>query len=418
MSAEPVAVTGMGVRCAIGDGVEAFTAALRRGASGVVGVDDPATAGPACAAPMPDVDLAAALDSAPDAVARRSARAAARAPLPIRAAVAVAVEAAGAAGLLTGALPRERLGVVVAGHNLTGRYAQQVAATLGRAPARVPGRAALRLLDTDHLGVLSHVLDAAGEGCQVGAASASGNVGIVTGARLVAVGAVEACVVVGALADLTPAETQALFNLGAMADEPCRPFDAGHRGFVPGQGCAALVLEHRDSARARGATVRASIVGTAVCLDANSGPDPDEHGEARAMTAALAAAGRTPGEVGYVNAHGTGSPLGDRTEAAALCRVFGTGPDRPWVNATKALTGHCLYAAGVVEAVATIAQLRGGFLHPNPRLSRPIEPALRLVGAEPVAARPVLALSNGFGFGGINTSIAIAVEPGSLGSAA
>ncbi|MGC4806657.1 beta-ketoacyl synthase N-terminal-like domain-containing protein [Micromonospora sp. DT233] len=410
MSTGPAAVTGMGVRCAIGTGVAAFTAALRRGTCGITEVRDPATLGPAYAALLGEVDFAEALAGVPAPVARRAGRAAARAPLGLRAAVAVAVQACHDADLLGGALARDRIGVVVAGHNLTGQYAQQVGQTLARAPARVPGRAALRLLDSDHLGVLSHVLDAAGEGCQIGGASASGNIGIVTGARLVAAGVVDACVVVGALADLTPLEMQALFNLGAMADQPCRPFDAGHRGFVPGQASAALVLEHPDSARSRRATVYAEIVGAGICLDANSGANPDEHGEVRAMAAALAAAGRPPGDVGYVNAHGTGSPLGDRTEAAALLRIFGSGADRPWVNATKALTGHCLYAAGVLEAIATIVQLRGGFLHPDPRLVESIEPRLRLVGREPIPARVGLALSNGFGFGGINTSVAIAVD--------
>ncbi|MFD0395935.1 hypothetical protein ACFQ3Z_43170 [Streptomyces nogalater] len=116
-----------------------------------------------------------------------------------------------------------------------------------------------------------------------------------------------------------------------------------------------------------------------------------------------------PGQLGYVNTHGTASPLGDRTEAAALLRVL--GPDAPaLVNATKALTGHCLSAAGVVEAVATVAQLAGGFAHPNPWLADPVEPRLRFTGTAEVPLAAEFALSNSFGFAGFHSAVIFANE--------
>src|SRR5205814_6061472 len=114
-------------------------------------------------------------------------------------------------------------------------------------------------------------------------------------------------------------------------------------------------------------------------------------------------------EVGYVNAHGSASPLGDRTEVAALHRTFGADVAVPWINSTKALTGHCLAGAGAVEAVATVVQLRDGFLHPNPGLADPIDPVCRFVRGDAVPARPRYALSNSFGFGGFNSSILLVI---------
>ncbi|MGP3689752.1 beta-ketoacyl synthase N-terminal-like domain-containing protein [Streptomyces sp. IBSNAI002] len=422
-AAASVVVTGLGVHTAVAAGTDAFERALRAGRSGIGRREADGPHEPCVSADLADFGLREALDAVPGLPAGlRSAalRTAGRAPLGVRVAVATAVQAHLQAGLGTPGGPAPgRTGLVVAGHNLTTGYAESLYPKLAASGAYVPARAALHLLDTDHLGVLSQVLGITGEGCTVGGASASGNVGIITAARLLALGAVDACLVVGALAELSTLERQALVNLGAMAAGPagppgaspqevCRPFDEDRSGFVPGQGCGALVLETEESARGRGAPVLARIAGYGLALDGNSQADPDERGETEVMTAALRMAGLAPQEVGYVNAHGTGSALGDRTEAAALRQVFGDGPGRPWINATKALTGHCLYAAGVVEAVATVIQLRGGFVHPNVNLHRPIDPGLRFVGRTARPADHSYALSNGFGFGGIDTSILLA----------
>src|SRR6185369_6026435 len=147
-------------------------------------------------------------------------------------------------------------------------------------------------------------------------------------------------------------------------------------------------------------------------LDANSLADPSPTGESRVMVQAIAQAGLSRDRIGYVNAHGTGSVLGDQVEVDALRTVFGSGAARPWVNSTKGLVGHCLCAAGVVEAVATLVQLRGGFVHPNANLDQPMDAGLRFVGARAQPAGPGFALSNGFGFGGVNSSVIFAGGPG------
>ncbi|MGE7437085.1 beta-ketoacyl synthase N-terminal-like domain-containing protein [Kitasatospora sp. NPDC001175] len=416
---KPAVITGMAVRTALATDLAGFTEALRAGRSGITRLPSAQAGQSAVAARLTIPDLPAELDALPGLVPGRHARAvrtAARAPMGVRTALLTALAAWQQAGLETDGPPPERIGLVVAGHNLTAGYAESLYPRLRRGRSHVPARAALHLLDSDHLGVLSEVLGITGEGCTVGGASASGNVGIITAARLLALDAVDACLVVGACAELSELERQALFNLGAMADgraredpaEVCRPFDAERTGFVLGQGCGALVLESTESVRRRGARPLARLAGYGIGLDGNSQADPDRHGESAVMTAALRTAGLEPEQVGYVNAHGTASELGDRTEAEALRAVFGERPDGPWINATKALTGHTLHAAGVIEAVATVLQMRAGFVHPNVNLYRPVDAGLRFAGRSAQHAAIRYALSNGFGFGGIETSILLA----------
>ena len=217
------------------------------------------------------------------------------------------------------------------------------------------------------------------------------------------------------MADLSPMELQGFFNLGAMGgkkykDLPtkaCRPFDRDHEGFIWGQASACIVLESVRSMAARGARGLAELIGGSVVLDGNRLADPDVDGEVRAMKTALKSAELNASDVNYLNAHGTSSPLGDQTEVKAIRRVFDTCLKDLPINATKGLTGHCLYSAGVIEAIATTIQIRGAFLHPNKNLYHPIDEHCRFCGAtsEPTAIQ--VAMSNAFGFGGINTSILI-----------
>lgn len=406
-----LAVTGLGVVCALGESVEPFAAGLLAGSSAITEL--PAdSGGPRYGAPLAGFSLAdavAARTGLPDGIRRTATRVASRSPRPVQVALAAALEAWESACLHENRIPAHRIALVVAGHNLTSRHSHELAARFHASPAYVPPRFALQMLDTDHVGTLSHVLGVTGEGFTVGGASASGNVAIIAGSRLVESGAADACLVVGALAELSPVGLRALGNLGAMAwDVASVPFDESHAGFVAGEGAACLVLESAASARHRAVAVHALLTGYAQRLDANSLANPAEDGEVTVMVNALQRAGRKPREVGYVNAHGTGSPLGDRTEIRALRRVFGGQGQGPWVNSTKALVGHCLSAAGVVEAVATVVQLRDGFLHPNTGLRRPPSPGCRFVGQHAEQVRAGLALSNGFGFGGFNTCVALA----------
>jgi acyl transferase domain-containing protein len=150
--------------------------------------------------------------------------------------------------------------------------------------------------------------------------------------------------------------------------------------------------------------------GTASAWTDGGDTEPDPAGQARAMSQALARADLTPADVDYVNAHATGSVVGDQSEAAALLTAFGPGR-RPLVNSTKALIGHCLSAGGLLELIATVLQMRDGFVHANPNLAHSVEPRLALAGRTAATAPMRVALSNSFAFGGISASVVLTGSP-------
>ena len=214
------------------------------------------------------------------------------------------------------------------------------------------------------------------------------------------------------LAELPLAGFCAMKAMSTRNDEPgraSRPFDADRDGFVPGEGAGAVVLESLDLARRRGARIYAEIVGYGMTADAYhmTAPDPDGDGAARAMAGALRDAGLAPEDVGYINAHGTSTPYNDKTETLAIKRVFGDRARRVAVSSTKSMIGHLLGAAGGVETVATVLALFHGILPPTVNYDTP-DPECDL-DYVPNMARKIqvdVALSNGFGFGGTNATLA------------
>jgi 3-oxoacyl-[acyl-carrier-protein] synthase II len=190
--------------------------------------------------------------------------------------------------------------------------------------------------------------------------------------------------------------------------EASRPFDAARDGFVMGEGAGILVIESLDHALARGARPIAELVGYGTSADAyhlTAGPE-DGDGAARAMRTALAQAGVTPAQVGHLNAHATSTPVGDVGELAAVKSVFAGGPG-PAISATKSATGHLLGAAGGLEAVFTVLALRDQVLPPTLNLHDP-DPKAEGLDIVALTARKASfdhALSNGFGFGGVNASV-------------
>ncbi len=402
----PVAVTGIGVLTPVGTGVDAFTRALQQTVRGVT------TDG---VMRLPTVDPVAemtARGAARDAVVHAG-RVLRRATYPVQVSASAVLEAWQHAGLLNGSpYAPEEVSLVVGGSNLNQRGAWDLASAYASRLEFVPPSHGLHFMDSDHVAVISELLNVRGEGVTIGAASASGTAGLLHGCRLVAQGRASVCIVVGAMTDLSPLEWHSLLNMGAMSpDGECRPFDRDRRGFVYGHSSACLILERIDQARARGREILAVIRGGAQCLDANRSSDPRRDGEVRVMRLALADAGVEAEDVDYVNTHGTGSIVGDAVEAEALAEVFGTRLPDVWLNATKALTGHGLTSAGMVEAAAVVLQLAGGFLHGNPVLDHPIGPG-RWVPAAGAQAPCRRALSNSFGFGGMNTAVVIERETG------
>jgi nodulation protein E len=194
-------------------------------------------------------------------------------------------------------------------------------------------------------------------------------------------------------------------SLRVLAPDACRPFSLGRRGMVIGDGAGVLVLEAEDHARARGAVILAELAGFAMVADAGDIVAPDPAGAARAMRAALADAEMAVADVGYINAHGTGTLLNDRSESAAILEVFGPAP--PPVSSTKSMHGHAMGATGALEAVACIMALTVDVLPPTVGFQA-ADPdcALDVVANYARAARVDAVLSNAFAFGGLNAVLA------------
>ncbi len=200
--------------------------------------------------------------------------------------------------------------------------------------------------------------------------------------------------------------------LSTRNDEPeraSRPFDADRDGFVPGEGAGIVVLENAEHARRRGARIYAEIVGYGMTSDAYhmTAPDPEGDGAIRAMQGALKDGDLRPEDVGYINAHGTSTPYNDKTETLAIRQVFGAHARKLAVSSTKSMIGHLLGAAGGVEAIVTVLALQQAILPPTINYETP-DPDCDL-DYVPNAARKVevqAALSNGFGFGGTNATLA------------
>jgi 3-oxoacyl-[acyl-carrier-protein] synthase II len=235
-------------------------------------------------------------------------------------------------------------------------------------------------------------------------ACAAGGQAIVDAARQIAWGYADAAIAGGAEGALRPPTIEGFSAMRALSPtDVARPFDVDRDGFVAGEGAGILVLEERESALARGATIIAEISGSAATADAHhmTAPHPVGDGAERAVCLALEDAGITPGDVGYINAHGTGTALNDLTESQVVLRIF--GDEHPPISSIKGTTGHALGASGAVEAVACLIAMSRGELPPNVGLTTQ-DPEIELtdIVTEPRHWEPTVAISNSFGFGGHN----------------
>jgi len=261
--------------------------------------------------------------------------------------------------------------------------------------------------------------DLRGEAYSVVSACAAGAQAIGSAVRMIEAGEAVAAVAGGAEAALTPLATAAFAAMDATSNSGiCRPFDARRDGFVMGEGAGALVLEERMAAEERGAKVLAEVCGYGASADAHhlTAPEPEGRGAATAIERSLKDAGIEPEDVHYVNAHGTSTPLNDRSETAALKRALGDHAQRVPVSSTKSAIGHLLGAAGAVEAIATVMALRCEVAPPTLGHEEP-EEGLDL-DYVPGEARPLAlngeprahAISDAFGFGGHNAVLCLGVD--------
>ncbi|AEI93924.1 MULTISPECIES: beta-ketoacyl-[acyl-carrier-protein] synthase family protein [Roseobacter] len=197
-------------------------------------------------------------------------------------------------------------------------------------------------------------------------------------------------------------------GLRVMSRDACRPFSANRNGMVQGEGAGVFVFEDYEAAKKRGADILCEVVGFAMSSDAADIVMPSKNGAARAMAGALSDAGLNRDEVGYINAHGTGTAANDKTECAAVADVFGPHADKLMMSSTKSMHGHLIGGTGAVELLACIMALRDGVIAPTIGYQEPDpECALDVVPNEARDAKVTVALSNAFAFGGMNAVLAL-----------
>ncbi len=246
----------------------------------------------------------------------------------------------------------------------------------------------------------------------VSTACSSANHAIGQAFRLVRDGYADLAMTGGAEAVFTVGILKAWEAMRVVAPDTCRPFSKDRRGLILGEGGAMMVLEPMDVAKARGARIYAEICGFGMTADAHHLTQPTVQGPARAMRGALQEAGLAPQDVGYINAHGTGTSGNDPVESSAIRDVFGAHADKIGVSSTKSMHGHALGAAGALEAIATILALHHGILPPTANYNEPDpECDLDYIPNQARALRVEAALSNSFAFGGLNAVVAFRAFP-------
>lgn len=402
---ETIVITGMGAVTPIGIGVETYWNNLIHGVSGIAPIAqcDTSAIPVKVAAEVKDFDAAALL---PKGLPRETV------PF-MQFAYAAAQEALTMSGLDPAAAPRRlgiTLGTALAGVNHIAETQHEVdeAGKLRVSPRFVP-----KALGNIAAAQIAIHFGFRGPSFTVQTACSSGGDAIGLACMLLKAGEADAMLAVGAESSICPVVLAGLASARALSRNPdpvtaCRPFDLRRDGFVMGEGGGALMLETRSHALARGAKILGMVCATANNTDGHhvTAPHPDGIGAIACMEDALARAGLSPADIGYINTHGTSTPMGDAIEAAAVRKVFGGNP--PPVSATKSATGHMMGAGGVTEVIACVKAVETGILPPTLHVET-ADPAcdLDVIPNEARRAEIRYAMSNAFGFGGQNSSVIV-----------
>jgi 3-oxoacyl-[acyl-carrier-protein] synthase II len=408
MDKRRVVITGAGAVTPVGNTAEEFWASLLAGRSGIGPITrfDASQMPTRIAGEIKGFDPLKYIDRKDDRKFDRF----------LKYAIACAVMAVEDAGLKTDSVDATRFGVLV-GSGIGGieTLLEQYAILTSKGPDRVSPFFVPMIIVNMAAGVISMRFGAKGPNSSVVTACATGNHAIGDAARIIQRGEADVMIAGGSEAIIIPLTIAGFCQMKAMStrnDDPTkasRPFDAERDGFVCGEGGGLVVLESLEHARARDARVYAEIVGYGMTGDAHhmTAPDPEGDGAARAMAAALRDAALEPSSVGYINAHGTSTPYNDKFETIAIKRVFGDHAKKLAVSSTKSMTGHLLGAAGGIEAIATAFALHHGILPPTMNYEKADpECDLDYIPNQARKQEVEVALSNAFGFGGTNATLA------------
>lgn len=328
-------------------------------------------------------------------------------------AVVAAQEAMNAARLDLSGVDRDAMGVVLASSGTLFTIGEQEKILDERGPQRVDPLTVPRIGQYSASVRVARILEIRGPNSSVNSACASGGDAIGQAVNMMRLGYADRMIAGGSEAIITRVSIAALSQLGALTktwnhdpERGSRPFDAKRSGFVLGEGAAVLVLETEEAARARGAEIICELAGVAWSFDATDDTAPDVDGQALAISRALKNANSGIESIDYVNAHGTSTELNDRTETAALKKVFGEGAYGLAISSTKSMTGHLAAAAGALEAAVCVLAIRDQVMPPTINYEFPdADCDLDYI---PNAARKAsvgTAMSNSFGLGGQNSCL-------------
>ena len=402
-----VVITGLGVVTPLGNDVSTFWDALLEGRSGVDPITqfDPAELEVRIAAEVKDFDPVALFGKR---VARRNDRFTLFALEAARQAIADAdIKFEGGDGQKVGVLIGTGIGGVIT--LLDNFEVFQASGSRRVSPFMVP-----MMMPNAASAAIAITYGLHGPNLTISSACATGSHAISEAGEMIRRGHSEVMICGGSEAIIAPIAVAGLKNMGALStrnDDPqraSRPFDADRDGFVMGEGAGVLILESLEHASARKARIYCEFAGHGATSDAFHITAPDETGQGAtwAMEQALRDAGTAPEEVDYINAHGTSTPLNDRTETIAIHTVFGPHADKIAVSSTKSMIGHLIGAAGAVEAIACVKSLETGWIHPTINYEKPDpECDLDYVPNQARQLEPEVILSNSFGFGGHNSCV-------------
>lgn len=402
-----VVVTGMGVVSPLGNNLDETWQGIKEGKSGIANITgfDCTDYKVQIAAEVKDFDASQFID-------KREARKMARFT---QFAVAAAVQAVKDAGLTKETIDADRTGIML-GNGIGGFeiYESSFKKYFESGPARIPPMTVPLLIPNEAAGNISMLFGIHGPSWTLATACASGTDALGNALDMVRSGRMDMCLAGGTEATVTGFGIGSFMILQTLASdynsEPakaCCPFDKKRSGFIMGEGAAILILEEYEHAKKRGAKIYAEFAGYGSSSDAYhlTSPDPSGTGGALAMTKALQDAGVKPEDVQYYNAHGTSTPINDPAETAMIKKAFGDHAYKMKVSSTKSMTGHCLGAAGALEAVFCVKAIQDGFFPPTINLTEPDLEAhcdLDYVPNKGLSGDIRCAASGSLGFGGHN----------------
>jgi 3-oxoacyl-[acyl-carrier-protein] synthase II len=407
--AQRIVVTGLGVVSPIGNTVDSFWNALLAGISGIDRITAFDTTDYPCkiAGEVKDIDFSQYVEAKE---VKRTDRC-------ILFSIVAADQAMIDAKITPGSIDPDRCGVII-GSGIGGiaTLTNEHTKLIQRGPSRVSPFLVPMMIPDMTCGMVSIKHGFKGPNISVVSACASGGHSIGTAMVYLQAGLMDACIVGGSEATISPicvagfCSMKALSTRNELMQKASSPFDIKRDGFVMGEGAGLVVLETLEHATKRGAKIYAELIGYGVTGDAYhiSAPDPEGDGAARSMAMALKNAGLKPADIDYINAHGTSTPLNDKLESMAISRVFGEHAAKLNISSTKSMTGHLLGASGGIEFIASVLTVCNDIIHPTINYSDPDpECPLNYTPNTPVSRVVNYAMSNSFGFGGHNASLIV-----------